>query len=247
VTTEAELRRAIERNEFVMHYQPIFRLRDDMCTGLESLVRWQHPTRGLLPPDAFIPLAEEDRLIVAVGQRVIDKVLGDTVGLLTDSELHVAINASVVELSDPTFTGYLSEALARHGFPADRLVVEVTETAVMQEFDLALAAVQELVAMGVRVLIDDFGTGYSSIARLRELPVAGVKIDKRFSARLGADDDADRVLAAVTGIAHAMDLQVVVEGIETPAAAVKAHELRCDYGQGFHFARPDALDQLSFG
>jgi len=244
VTTEAELRRAIERDEFVMHYQPIFRLRDNVCTGIESLVRWQHPTRGLLLPDAFIPLAEENRLIVPIGQHIVDKVIGETVDLIRQRDVHIAINASVVELSDPTFTAFLSDALSRHGFPPDRLLMEVTETAVMQELDLALAAVEQLVGMGVRVLIDDFGTGYSSIARLRELPVAGVKIDKSFSARLGADEDADRVLAAVTGIAHAMDLHVVAEGIETPAAAAKAHEFGCDYGQGFHFARPDALDRM---
>jgi diguanylate cyclase (GGDEF)-like protein/PAS domain S-box-containing protein len=245
VTTESELRRALERDEFVMHYQPIIRLNDGRTTGLESLVRWQHPTRGLLPPDRFVPLAEEDRLIVAIGQRVLERVLSETVRSVFSHDVHVGVNVSVVELSDPTFMDGLADALKRHGFPPERLFVEVTETAVMREFDIALANVKQLAALGVRVLIDDFGTGYSSLARLRDLPVAGVKIDKRFSARLGADAETDRTLAAVAGLAHAMQLQVVVEGIETPAAAERVRAFGCDYAQGFHYARPAPLDQLN--
>lgn len=244
VTTESELRRALERDEFVMHYQPIIRLSDGLTTGLESLVRWQHPTRGLLLPDRFVPLAEEDRLIVAIGQRVLERVLGETVRFVFDHDVHVGVNVSVVELSDPTFIDGLNDALTRHEFPPDRLFVEVTETAVMREFDIALANVKQLAALGVRVLIDDFGTGYSSLARLRDLPVAGVKIDKRFTALLGVDDETDRTLSAVAGLAHAMQLQVVVEGIETAAAAERVREFGCDYAQGFHYARPAALDQL---
>ena len=245
VTTEAELRRALERDEFVMHYQPIIRLRDGKCTGLESLVRWQHPTRGLLLPDRFVPLAEENRLIVAMGHRILDRVLVETAQLVSDRDIRVGVNVSVVELSDPGYVDNLAAALSRHSFPAERLFVEVTETAVMQELDLALVSVQQLAGLGVTVLIDDFGTGYSSLARLREMPVSGVKIDKHFSAPLGADGDADRLLGGVTDIAHAMQLQVVVEGIETPVAAAKARELGCDYAQGYHYARPAALDQLS--
>jgi diguanylate cyclase (GGDEF)-like protein len=247
VTTESELRRALQRDEFVMHYQPIIRLSDGWPTGLESLVRWQHPTRGLLLPDRFVPLAEENRLIVAIGQRVVERVLAETARATFDHEVHVGVNVSVVELSDPTFIEALADALKRHGFPPERLFVEVTETAVMREFDIALTNVKQLAALGVRVLIDDFGTGYSSLARLRDLPVAGVKIDKGFSAQLGADDETDRTLAAVADLAHAMQLQVVVEGIETPAAAERARELGCDYGQGFHYARPAALEQLNLG
>jgi len=245
VTTESELRRALERDEFVMHYQPIIRLSDGLTTGLESLVRWQHPTRGLLLPDRFVPLAEEDRLIVAIGQRVLERVLGETVRFVFNHDVHVGVNVSVVELSDPTFIDGLNDALTRHEFPPDRLFVEVTETAVMREFDIALANVKQLAALGVRVLIDDFGTGYSSLARLRDLPVAGVKIDKRFSALLGVDDETDRTLAAVAGLAQAMQLQVVVEGIETAVAAERVREYGCDYAQGFHYARPAALDQLT--
>ena len=247
VTTEAELRRALERDEFVMHYQPIIRLSDGRPTGLESLVRWQHPTRGLLLPDRFVPLAEEDRLIVAIGQRVIERVLADTVRAVFSHDVHVGVNVSVVELSDPTFIEGVAEALKRHGFPPERLFVEVTETAVMREFDIALANVKQLAALGVRVLIDDFGTGYSSLARLRDLPVAGLKIDKGFSAQLGVNEETDRTLAAVAGLAHAMQLDVVVEGIETAVAAERAREFGCDYAQGFHYARPTALEQLNLG
>ena len=247
VTTEAELRRALERDEFVMHYQPIIRLSDGRCVGLESLVRWQHPTRGLLLPDRFVPLAEEDRLIVSMGERVIDRVLAETAPLVANTDLHIGINVSVVELSDPTYIEHLTEVLDRHGFPGERLFVEVTETALMQELELTRATVQQLAAMGVQVFIDDFGTGYSSLARLRELPVTGLKIDKRFSYRLGSDPDDDRMLDAVARLAHAMQLQVVVEGVETKEAAEMARDIGCDFGQGFHYARPDALHKLSLG
>jgi c-di-GMP-specific phosphodiesterase len=244
VTTEAELRRAVERDEIVMHYQPIVRFDTGEVAGVEALVRWQHPTRGLVAPDHFIPLAEETGLVIPLGERILDRVLAEASGLARDRHLDIGINVSVVQLSDPSFPVTLAEALTRHGVAADRLLVEVTETAVMQELETARVALQELVEIGARVLIDDFGTGYSSIARLSDLPVAGVKIDRRFSVGLGEHEHADQLLAAITDLAHAMDLEVVVEGIETAAARKRAQELRCDYGQGFEFARPVPIEAL---
>jgi diguanylate cyclase (GGDEF)-like protein len=244
VTTETELRRAVERDEIVMHYQPIVRLGTDESTGVEALVRWQHPTRGLVSPDHFIPLAEETGLVIPLGERILDRVFAEASLLARDRGLDIGINVSVVQLSDPTFPATLDEALRRHRVPPERLLVEVTETAVMQEFETARVALQQLVEIGARVLIDDFGTGYSSIARLSDLPVAGVKIDRRFSVGLGEQERTDQLLAAITDLAHAMQLDVVVEGIETAAARTRAQELGCDYGQGFQFARPVPIESL---
>jgi diguanylate cyclase (GGDEF)-like protein len=244
VTTETDLRRGLDRDEFVMHYQPIVDLRTGTWAGVESLVRWQHPTRGLVGPDDFIPLAEETGLINPLGQRILGHVLTDTANEVGEGLGHVAVNISPVQLADPFIVRDLAAALDDHGFDPARLVVELTETAVMQQLDTALVAVQGMVDLGAIVMIDDFGTGYSSIARLQELPVTGVKIDRSFSTRLGTTDTADRLVAAIADLAHAIDLTVVVEGIETTAAATRAAELGCDYAQGYHYARPAPLPML---
>ena len=243
VTTETELRRAIERDEIEMHYQPIIDLSSGAWTAAESLVRWRHPVRGLVSPDDFIPLAEETGLINLLGYRILEHVMADASRLPASFSL-LGLNVSTVQLVDPTFASALAESLTQHRVAPERVVVEVTETAVMQEIDAARAALQEIVALGVRVVIDDFGTGYSSIARLRELPVAGVKIDRSFSGLLGQSDAADRLVGAIADLAHAVDLEVVVEGVETAAAAARAREVGCDFAQGYYFARPSALDAL---
>jgi diguanylate cyclase (GGDEF)-like protein len=245
VTTEADLRRAVERDELLMHYQPIYRLNGgDELVGIEALVRWQHPSRGLVSPDHFIPLAEETGLVIPLGERILDRVLTEAAAVLRGRRLDVGINVSVVQLSDPSFPETLAAALDRHGVEAGQVLIEVTETAVMQELDIARVALEELVKIGARVLIDDFGTGYSSIARLSDLPVAGVKIDRRFSVRLGENERVDQLLAAITDLAHAMQLEVIVEGIETAAARTRAEELGCEFGQGYELARPAPLSTL---
>ena len=243
VTTEADLRRAIERDEIEMHYQPIVDLRSGAWTAAESLVRWRHPVRGLVAPDEFIPLAEETGLINLLGHRILERVMADASRLPASFSL-LGLNVSTVQLVDPTFASALAASLAQHRVPPERVVVEVTETAVMQEIDAARATLQDIVALGVRVMIDDFGTGYSSIARLRELPVAGVKIDRSFSGLLGQSDAADRLVGAIADLAHAVDLEVVVEGVETAEAAARAGDVGCDFAQGYYFARPAAPDAL---
>jgi EAL domain-containing protein (putative c-di-GMP-specific phosphodiesterase class I) len=157
----------------------------------------------------------------------------------------VAVNLSVVQLSDPDFPEELRDALARHNVPPELLLVEVTETGVMQRLDAARATLERIAELGIRVLIDDFGTGYSSIARLRELPVVGVKIDRAFTHGLGEDPSVEPVLAAITNLAHALNLTVVAEGIETPAALALAIALGCDYVQGFEIARPGTPEEVS--
>jgi len=244
VTTEADLRRGLERDEFVMHYQPLVDLRTGEWEGVESLVRWQHPNRGRLGPDTFVPLAEETGLINPLGQLILGHVLADTAKRPDKWLRRVAVNISPVQLSDPFVVRDLAAELERHGFDPARLVVEVTESAVMQQLDTALLALQGIVDLGATVMIDDFGTGYSSIARLQELPVTGIKIDRSFSTRLGAANAADRLVAAIADLANAIDLTVVVEGIETDVAAARAAELGCDYAQGYFYARPAPIESL---
>ena len=239
VTLESELRRGIERDEFVMHYQPIFDVRAGTWRGAEALARWQHPSRGLLTPDEFIPLAEETGLITVLGLRLVDRVLSQAATWVRMGlKVPVAANLSVVQLSDPDFPEELGDALVRHGVPPELLLVEVTETGVMERLEVARGALERISALGVRILIDDFGTGYSSIARLRELPVVGVKVDRAFTQHLGEETSVGSVLAAITDLAHALELTVVAEGIETPPAAATASDLGCDFLQGCQLARP---------
>jgi diguanylate cyclase (GGDEF)-like protein/PAS domain S-box-containing protein len=239
ITLESELRRGIERDEFVMCYQPIRNVHTGEWAGVEALARWEHPTRGLLTPDDFIPLAEETGTITRLGGRLLDRTLSQTsMWLRSGQKTSVAVNLSAVQLSDPDFAEELRDALVRHGVPAELLLVEVTETGVMERLDAARSSLERIAELGIRVLIDDFGTGYSSIARLQELPVVGVKVDRAFTHGLGDDSSVETVLTAITNLAHALELSVVAEGIETAAAEVLAMELGCDFVQGFQIGRP---------
>jgi diguanylate cyclase (GGDEF)-like protein len=236
---ETELRHAIERNELVVHYQPILRFSPRRWEGVEALVRWQHPRRGLVPPDKFIPLAEETGLIVPLGSRVLELVAEQAAAWAqTLPGIHVAANVSAVQLADPSLATYLIDLLEAHGLTPSAVWIEVTESAVMEEIESASEVLERLSAAGVGVLIDDFGTGYSSIARLGELPITGLKIDRRFTARLGVDPPARHVLEAISYLARAHDLQLVAEGIEEAWALGEVDELGCHFAQGYHLGRP---------
>jgi c-di-GMP-specific phosphodiesterase len=245
VTLESSIRRAIERDEFVIHFQPILDIRTGQWAGAEALVRWRHPELGLTGPGQFIPLAEETGLILPLGARILEhtteEVANWDVGL---PDLYVSTNISAIQLSDPTLATQILQALDRHEIPVRLLVVEVTESAVMHQIEKARAVLDEIVSYGIRLFIDDFGTGYSSISRLAELPVTGLKIDHSFTTRLGSDDRAEPILAAIIDLAHALDLQVVAEGIENEYALGRLRELGCDFGQGYHLGRPAPSAEL---
>jgi c-di-GMP-specific phosphodiesterase len=237
--TETELRRAIEQHELVMHYQPILSVRDQIWSGVEALVRWQHPRRGLVAPDGFIPLAEDTGLIVPLGERVLELVC-DQARRWADKlpDIRVAVNASVMQLAHPNAAPVIEEMLERAGLAPSALVLEVTETALMERLDSTRGALERLVDDGISVLIDDFGTGYSSLARLGELPISGLKIDRRFVRGLGVDPAVEPVVKAIADLARAYNLEVVVEGIENPEALSGVVALGCEYAQGFHLGRP---------
>ena len=241
--TEAQLRRAIERDQLVVHYQPILNVGDRSWSGVEALVRWQHPERGLLSPDEFIPLAEETGLIVPLGMRVLEIVCAQArQWSRTLPGISIAINASPVQLAYPTTAAEIKAALKRARLKPSTLTLEVTESALTEELDTARDVLEELKAAGVNVLIDDFGTGYSSLARLGELPIGGLKIDRRFVSGLGRDPTVMPVVSAIADLARAYGLEVVVEGIEDGDALASVDELRCEYAQGFHLGRPAPAD-----
>ncbi|MCE5289485.1 MAG: EAL domain-containing protein [Nocardiaceae bacterium] len=245
VTRENELRRALDRGELMMEYQKVERLSNGVLAGFEALVRWNHPTLGRLGPAEFIPLAEETGLIVPLGVTVLDLAIRDAASLFTLSdEVRLSINVSAIQLGDPNAAAHVETALERHDVDPSRIIIEVTESGFMEHFDHALATLQRLVDRGVSIVIDDFGTGYSSIARLAEMPINGVKIDRSFTQGIENDVRAELVLASITRLAHAFGLAVIAEGIESDQAYAIARKLGCDFGQGFHISRPMPLESI---
>ncbi|HLT16270.1 MAG TPA: EAL domain-containing protein [Acidimicrobiales bacterium] len=239
VSLETHLRHALDRGELVLHYQPVLDLRRDRWGAVEALVRWEHPERGLVAPDEFIPLAEETGLIVRLGTQVLELAL-DQVARWSDAGLRVpvAVNVSILQLTDADFPGLVEEAVHRHRIDPSLLLVEVTETSVMEHLDAAHSVLSSLADLGVRIGVDDFGTGYSSIARMRDLPVAAAKVDRAFTGALEGDERAVALLRAITDLAHSLDLQVVAEGIESARALELVRQAGCEHAQGFHLARP---------
>ncbi len=239
------LRAAIAGDALALQYQPKIDAQDGRVTAVEALLRWEHPTRGRISPGVFIPLAERHGLMGP---------LGDWVMLAASRELRrwcdhglrlrVAINVSAQQMQQPDLAQRLRRALQRHGAPAALLTCEITETAAMQDTDVAQQIFRELGAMGISVSIDDFGTGYSSLAYLRKLPAKELKIDRAFVTDLGHSADARAVVDAVVRLAHALGLKVVAEGVETVQQQRMLTELGCDELQGFLLARPMDGDGL---
>ena len=238
LTVEDQLRDAITRGEFVVHYQPIVALADAHVVGHEALVRWMHPTRGLLSPGDFIDVAEDSGLITPIGAQVLDQVCA-LLAERPDLPNGISVNVSAVQLAAPDWLGSVTDTLARHRVDPARIVIEVTETAALSLTDSALNALTTLSGLGVGIHLDDFGTGYSSISVLRDLPVTGVKLDLRFVHDLTTGASQANALAlGLSGLVNGMHLTGIAEGIETP---MQAHILRAQgwqYGQGYYFGRP---------
>ncbi|WP_051427705.1 EAL domain-containing protein [Arthrobacter sp. H20] len=240
---ESDLLKGIREGQLRLHYQPEMSLADGEVVGLEALVRWQHPSRGLLMPGDFIDLAEETGLIIDLGAWVLGEALRE-VGRrhATGATPPVVwVNVSAYELRSPDFAATVQRALDEHQVPGSALGLEITESVLMVNLDRARATLIKLRATGVNLAIDDFGTGYSSLSYLAQFPVDTVKIDGSFTA--GLDDNARRresfaVVNAVVGLAHALKLRVVAEGIETASQAQSLHGLGCDFGQGYLLGRP---------
>jgi diguanylate cyclase (GGDEF)-like protein len=238
---KVELAEVALRGELVLDYQPIVNLTSGQLTGVEALVRWQHPTRGLLPPSAFIGMAEETGDIVAIGSWVLRTALRqmqDWERRHGSSQVWVSVNVSICQLEEAGFASLVEELLVESEVDPRRLVLEVTESVVADPEGGAGASLETLRRLGVRVALDDFGTGYSSISNLRQLPVDVIKIDRSFVSGEQADQPGDVLLEAIIGLAWRLGLVVIPEGIETAAQLQRLQTLGCKLGQGFLMSRP---------
>lgn len=242
---DAALRGALERDELALHYQPIVCLADGRTTGYEALMRWRHPELGEVPPGRFIPLAEEHGLILAMGDWALATAAAQA-RTWSDRGLgaRIAVNVSGRQLADPQLPARFERILAAAGAEPGALLLEVTETALIEHDRRAAASLHALAHLGLSITLDDFGTGYASFSHLRSLPIDIVKIDREFIAGLGVEDDATAIVAAIIGLAGGLGLEVVAEGVETSAQRDLLRELGCTSGQGYLWARPLPAEQV---
>ena len=247
-TLEHDLRRAIERSELRVHYQPLVDLDSGTVVGLEALLRWQHPTRGLVPPMSFIPLAEETGLILPIGQWVLETACHQVRSwqrrFPAASSLVISVNLSARQFAQSDLVNAVAATIHRSGLAPANLELEITESVVMDQSEASVERLRGLQALGVQLVLDDFGTGYSSLSYLRRLPLDTIKIDRSFVSGLGSDAADLPIIQAVISLAHGLGIDVVAEGIETAAQLDYLRDLACDRGQGFAFARPLPPDDL---
>jgi diguanylate cyclase (GGDEF)-like protein/PAS domain S-box-containing protein len=237
---EADLRRAVERGELVLHYQPTVDLPAGRVVGFEALMRWNHPTRGMVPPAAFIPLAEATGAIVPMGRWLLEEACRQLLAWNAGSPrpVKMAVNVSVRQFDRTDLAGMVAEVLAATGMPADWLVLEMTESVLMTDTEENLEQLVRLKALGVLLAIDDFGTGYSSLAYLRRFPVDILKIDRSFVERLGDEADAATLANTIVQLGRSLGMTVIAEGVESPRQLAALRRMGCDLAQGFHFSRP---------
>jgi diguanylate cyclase (GGDEF)-like protein/PAS domain S-box-containing protein len=240
------LRRAIERGEFVLHYQPKVDLTTGAVIGAEALIRWNHPDLGLVPPGRFIPVAEESGLIVQMGQWVMTEACRQAVAWQHEGlpPLSIAVNLSAVQFKRSDVSQVVSQALQDSGLAPGLLELELTESILIQNIESVLITVQNLKRLGVTLSIDDFGTGYSSLSYLKRFDIDKLKIDQSFVRDLASDPDDAAIVRAIIQMAHSLSLKTIAEGVETAAALQMLHGFECDEAQGFHFARPMPADEF---
>ncbi len=245
LSLRADLHGAIERGELFLEYQPMVDLRTGACVRVEALVRWRHPARGVVPPDEFIPFAEESGFILPLGLWVLEEALGRSAERRADgTEFGVSVNLSARNLVDPGLVGRITELLARWSAPPSSLTIEITESAVMAEPERALGVLRALHDRGVRLAIDDFGTGYSSLSYLQRLPVSEVKVDRSFVGRMMEDPNSAAIVRSTIDLGHSLGLAVTAEGVEDKPTRDRLRALGCDVIQGFLIARPMPADAL---
>ncbi|MGH9765043.1 MAG: putative bifunctional diguanylate cyclase/phosphodiesterase, partial [Blastocatellia bacterium] len=239
---ENDLRRGLEREEFLLHYQPIVEIESGRLLGFEALVRWLHPERGLIPPGTFIPVAEETGWIVPLGAWVLReacaqmKLWQEQFGI--DSRLYVAVNISSKQFGQVDIPDQVTQTLRSTGLDARSLTLEITESVVMDNIEVATRILERLRSIGVELSIDDFGTGYSSLSYLHRLPINVLKIDRSFVNRLGKSKADKEIVRTIVLMAQTLGKGVVAEGVETEEQLAELRELKCGCGQGFLFSRP---------
>jgi diguanylate cyclase (GGDEF)-like protein len=237
-----ELQRAVRNREFTIQYQPIVELKAGKIAKVEALVRWEHPSRGLVPPLDFIPAAEETSLIVEIGRYVLEQACRQVRQWQVQDHggraLELSVNVSARQLQDPALARDVTAALQQSGLDPQNLTLEITETVLMGDVEASIHRLNELKALGVKLAIDDFGTGYSSLSYLQRLPVDEIKIDRSFVKGIEGGVEDSALVSAIVKLSHAFRLQSVAEGVETAGQLTVLTAMGCDRGQGYHFARP---------
>ena len=246
---EADLRRAVDQHEFVLHYQPIMDLQTQKLSGFEALIRWNHPRHGLIYPMEFIPLAEETGLIGPLGEWVLFEACRRLKvwqqQYPQDPPLKMSINVSGKQFSRTDLAELVTRILQETGLPPNCLALEITESMIMVDIESAIVTMDRLRAMGVHIHIDDFGTGYSSLSHLHRFPISALKIDRAFVAKLLASGENNAIITSIVTLAKNLNLEVIAEGIELNHQLSSIKDLRCQYGQGYLFSRamdPAAVD-----
>jgi polar amino acid transport system substrate-binding protein len=244
--TESNLRHAIQRDEFILHYQPQVCLRTGDITGVEALIRWNHPTLGMIPPARFIPIAEDSGMIKPIGEWVLKTACrqGKIWQDMGYKPVRVSVNLSARQFQQPDLKGMIRGILTETGLEPKWLNLEVTESTAMKDLDFALRILSELRNIGISISLDDFGTGYSSLNYLRRLPIDTVKIDKSFVNDIKESSAEETIAQAVISLAHKMNLTVVAEGIETAEQLLFLQKNACDTVQGYYFSRPQPPDKI---
>ena len=236
---DMDLREALEKDEFFLAYQPPFTLTDMTPTGVEALIRWRHPTRGIVQPDAFIPLLEETGLIVEVGRWVLREACRQgAVWHQAGHPIAIAVNVSARQLDTDELIADIEGALADSGLDAAALTIEITETTLMRNIEDTISRLGQIKQLGVRIAIDDFGTGYSSLAHLQQFPVDALKIDRSFISGLRHNKEGETLIRTLVQLGKALSIETFAEGIEQHQELSLLREEDCDNGQGFLFARP---------
>jgi predicted signal transduction protein with EAL and GGDEF domain len=239
---ETELRHAIEARAFVVHYQPIVALATGAIAGFEALVRWRHPTRGLVLPSEFIPLAETTGMVLPIGRLALDDACRQMAAWQRrfgrDATGHLSVNVSSRQFADATLLDEVRGVLRETGLTPSSLKLEITESAFIDDVDAAQTTLMRMQAMGVAWSLDDFGTGYSSLSYLHRLAIDTVKVDRSFVQGMGVEENGSKMVHAIITLAHNLGMDVVAEGVETAAQAEELRALGCDYAQGFFYSQP---------
>lgn len=243
---EIDLRKALEKGEFELYYQPLVDIRSREVVGFEALLRWNHPLKGMVSPLDFVPLAEESGIIKPISEWVLRKACRDLKQMMKDSHqsLQMGINISASQFYDKYFVHGIKRVLEEEDIPGHNIKLEITESILLENNKETVKVLKELRELGIQVYIDDFGTGYSSLSYLKRFPVSGVKIDKSFTVNSLSNDEDKEIVKAIIHLAHALRLTVTAEGVETKEQLQLLEEYQCDYFQGYLLSKPQPMEEL---
>ncbi|GFE67678.1 bifunctional diguanylate cyclase/phosphodiesterase [Chroococcus sp. FPU101] len=247
---ENDLRKAIFNQEFVLYYQPIIALNTLNLLGFEALIRWNHPTKGLIPPDQFIPIAEESGLIISLGHWVLEEACQQLARwqqkYLLAKKIKMSINLSVQQLQDPQLFEKLQQVIKKASIEGKSLVLEITESMLVENIKKTCDLLTQIQSQGISISIDDFGTGYSSLSYLHRLPVNALKIDRSFVSQIQREGETYTIVETIITLSNLLKLDVVAEGIETLQQLTWLRNHQCNFGQGFFFSKPVTSDNAEY-